>query len=325
MRWPVTSRPITPDHTNEQVQLAIELVEISTEAGDLERALEAYEHRSEALLELGEIQAAKADVEAMSDIAAELHQPSQDWIVAQLRAHHALLEGSFDKAEGLMADALSLGERAESWNAAVSFRLQLYVLRPTRAGWLRLSTSSGDRSRTTRHIRSGAASWRTWPRSWGTSPSPRRRSRPWRSTASPQSPSRDVAREHEPAGRDSELLRHADEAEILRELLLPYADRVAVCTPEFTAGSVSYYLALLSSTIGRSKEAERHFEAAIATNERIGARPWLAHTQEAYARELIARGGSDDIAKAGHLLEQALTIYRELRMKPSGASASAED
>jgi hypothetical protein len=35
-------------------------------------------------------------------------------------------------------------------------------------------------------------------------------------------------------------LRNADEAHALHELLLPYADRVAVCTPEFTAGSVSY-------------------------------------------------------------------------------------
>jgi tetratricopeptide (TPR) repeat protein len=119
-------------------------------------------------------------------------------------------------------------------------------------------------------------------------------------------------------------LRDADEADTLRELLLPYADRVAVCTPEFSAGSVSYYLALLSSTIGRSKEAERHFEDAIATNERIGARPWLAHTQEAYARELIARGGSDDVEKAGHLLKQALTIYRELQMETSSASALAQ-
>jgi tetratricopeptide (TPR) repeat protein len=306
------------------VQLATELVQIATDAGDLERALEAHEHRSEALLELGEVQAAKADLEAMSEIAAELRQPSQDWIVAELRAHHALLEGSFDQAEVFMADALSLGERAESWNAAVSFRLQLYMLR----------RHQGRLAEIEEIVRRSVEDYPTYPI--------------WRCVLAHMT----AQLRYEPESREAlralavdrfavlpfnemwlasmsllaetaSSLRDADEAETLRELLLPYAGRVAVCTPEFSAGSVSYYLALLSSTMGRSKEAERHFEDAIATNERIGARPWLAHTQEEYARELLARGGSDDVEKAGHLLKQALTIYRELQMETSSASALA--
>jgi predicted ATPase/DNA-binding SARP family transcriptional activator len=316
----------SPDHTSEQVQLATELVQIATEAGDLERAVEAYEHRCEALLELGEIQAAKADLEAMSEIAAELRQPSQDWIVAEMRAHHALLEGSFDRAEVLMADALSHGERAESWNAAVSYRLQLYMLR----------RHQGRLAEIEQIVRRSVEDYPTYPI--------------WRCVLAHMTAQLRYERESQEAlnalaidrfvvlpfnemwlasmsllAETASSLRDADAAGTLRELLLPYADRVAVCTPEFTAGSVSHYLALLSSTIGRSKEAERQFEAALATNERIGARPWLAHTQEEYARELIARGGSDDIAKAGHLLEQALSIYRELQMETSSASALAED
>jgi DNA-binding SARP family transcriptional activator len=316
----------SPEHTSEQVKLATELVHVATAAGDLERALEAHENRSEALLELGDMQAAKADLKAMSELAAELRQPPQDWIVAGMRAHHALLEGGFDQAEGFMADALSLGKRAESWNAEVSFRLQLYMLR----------RYQGRLAEIEEIVRRSVEDYPTYPI--------------WRCVLAHMTAQLRYEAESREAlkalaanrfatlpfnemwlasmsllAETASSLRDAGEADNLHELLLPYADRVAVCTPEFSAGSVSYYLALLSSTVGRSKEAEQHFEAAIATNERIGARPWLAYTQEEYARELIARGGSDDVERAGRLLEQALTIYRELQMETSGASALAED
>ena len=41
----------------------------------------------------------------------------------------ALLVGAFGEAEHLIATALRLGRRAQSWNAAVSYGLQVYVLR----------------------------------------------------------------------------------------------------------------------------------------------------------------------------------------------------
>src|SRR5262249_42475359 len=49
--------------------------------------------------------------------------------VAVHRAAVALLEGRLDDAERLVFEARSLGERAQSWSAAVSYGLQLYVLR----------------------------------------------------------------------------------------------------------------------------------------------------------------------------------------------------
>ena len=41
----------------------------------------------------------------------------------------ALMEGRFEDAEQLIAETLTIGQRAESWNAAVSHRLALFVLR----------------------------------------------------------------------------------------------------------------------------------------------------------------------------------------------------
>jgi tetratricopeptide (TPR) repeat protein len=104
-------------------------------------------------------------------------------------------------------------------------------------------------------------------------------------------------------------------AEALYDQLAPYSSQVAVAYPEISIGSVARYLGLLASTLARWEDAERHFEEAIATNERIGARPWLAHTQEDYARMLLGRGQSSDQERAAELLEQALESYRALGMR----------
>ncbi len=199
-----------------------------------------------------------------------------------------------------MVEALSLGERAESWNAAVSFRLQLYILR----------RHQGRLAEIEEIVRGSVEDYPTYPI--------------WRCVLAHMTAQlghrdesqetldalaiddfavaplqRDVAREHEPAGRDRELpFTMRNGAAVLRGLLLPYADRVAVSHPRIQRG---LRLLLPRSPRRDDRRLDRgraNFEDAIAMNERIGARPWLAHTQEEYARELIARGGSNDLEKA---------------------------
>src|SRR5215211_903349 len=101
---------------------------------------------------------------------------------------------------------------------------------------------------------------------------------------------------------------------VLYDLLSPYADRNALSVPELSTGSVSRGLGILAKTLGRWDQATRHFEDALAMNARMGARPWLAHTQHDYARMLLNRGAPGDREKAGELLELALETYRHLGM-----------
>jgi hypothetical protein len=73
----------------------------------------------------------------------------------------------------------------------------------------------------------------------------------------------------------------------------------------------------------RWSEAARHFEDALEMNARMGARPWLADTQNDYARMLLARGAPGDRQKAQLLLSQAVPTYRRLGMPVPAASESA--
>jgi len=72
---------------------------------------------------------------------------------------------------------------------------------------------------------------------------------------------------------------------------------------------------LLFSTTSGVEEAEGHFEEALEMNARMGAKPYLAHTQHEYARMLLARGNAGNREKAMSLLEEALAISRELGME----------
>jgi hypothetical protein len=73
---------------------------------------------------------------------------------------------------------------------------------------------------------------------------------------------------------------------VLYELLLPYAERIAISYPEVSTGAVARNLGVLAASIGRRDDARRHFADAIALHRRIGARTWLARTERDAARWL---------------------------------------
>jgi tetratricopeptide (TPR) repeat protein len=117
----------------------------------------------------------------------------------------------------------------------------------------------------------------------------------------------------------SALTCDADSAAVLYPLLLPWACFNVADYAEAIRGAVSRYLGLLATTLGRSDEADAHFRHALAMNEQLGLRPWLAYTQDDYARMLLARGRADDRPRARQLLDQALATCHELGITPSGA------
>jgi DNA-binding NarL/FixJ family response regulator len=71
---------------------------------------------------------------------------------------------------------------------------------------------------------------------------------------------------------------------------------------------------MLAATMERWEDAMQHFEDALAMNTRMGARPWLAHTQHQYAVMLLARHQPGDRDQAMSLLHEALATARALGM-----------
>ena len=96
-------------------------------------------------------------------------------------------------------------------------------------------------------------------------------------------------------------LNDAQAAADLMEQLAPFSGRHAMGHAEGSVGAVDRYLGILATVLGRYDDAERYFLRAQDTNEQMGARPWLAHTQADYAQMLRARQATGDAAKAAQL------------------------
>ena len=110
-------------------------------------------------------------------------------------------------------------------------------------------------------------------------------------------------------------LGDSDRAEVLYRLLSPYAGYAVVASEWASFGAASRFLGQLAATRREWQEAESHFDQALAMNARMGAKPWLAHTQFQYAHMLLKQGNTGDMERPGKLLDEAETIARQLGMR----------
>jgi tetratricopeptide (TPR) repeat protein len=109
------------------------------------------------------------------------------------------------------------------------------------------------------------------------------------------------------------LVGDTDAAAALYRKLLPWNALNVADVAEGCRGAVSRYLGLLAATLGRWADANDHFEHALAMNERMGFRPWLARTQDDFARMLRLHGDDD---RAAALEAAARATYEELGAAP---------
>ena len=303
-----------PEHLEERLAVATEIVRLAGEIGDRELALWGHSARLVDLLELGQIQAVDRELAAYARLAEESRQPFYRWQTAVVRAMRALLNGRFEETERLAEHALATGRRLQRENAVLLFLVQMFWVRREQGRLAELESRLEDLA--------GRYPWTAWPivLAWLYADLGREAAR--------------SAFERLAANDFADLPRYgywlnglallaetcarlgdARRAALLHELLLPYGERYIVSvTAAVCRGSARRYLGLLATAMTRWEEAAQHFEAALERNARIGARPWLAHTQHDYARMLLARDKPGDREKARELLRRAADTARELAM-----------
>ncbi|MEE8346454.1 MAG: AAA family ATPase, partial [Dehalococcoidia bacterium] len=303
---------------DESLADAIEILRLAEEAGHKTIALDAHSSRIYGLLTLGDINAVDAEIEAYARLAEELRQPAYLWFAALFRTMRALLDGRFEEGERLAMEAFAIGQRAQGPNAAMWFGAQLNSVRSAqgRLGELEAGTKSYVEQYPAIPV------WRV-VLAFNYSES-------GREAEARREFERLAGNEFADLPRDGNwlpgivllcsvcaFLGDGDRAATLYDLLLPYAGQnVLVGAAVSCLGSTSFYLGLVAATMSRWGDAERHFEDALEMNTRMGARSYLAQSQQAYADMLLTRDGPGDREKALELLAQALDTAQELGMKP---------
>jgi tetratricopeptide (TPR) repeat protein len=312
-----------PDNLDELLQIAGEIVRIADEAGEPERAADARLLRLEAYLIGGNMGGVRADLADAARLAADARRPSADWHVEVHRAELALLEGRFADAERHIAEIARLGEAALVAETELAV-IQTFALRWARGG---LGEILPDVERIAEEQPARALY------------------RCLLAVIDLELGKGDVARDVlEALGRDdfavvprdpewmlvvcllievAATLGDVERTAVLYRLLEPYEHLVVVDPHDFGTGSAARSLGVAATALSRFDEAEPHFRHALAMNERIGALPWLARTQEDYARMLLARDAPGDPERARALIGQALATFHELGMETYAARASA--
>jgi DNA-binding SARP family transcriptional activator/tetratricopeptide (TPR) repeat protein len=310
-----------PDTVQARLDLAAETLHLAEVAGDKQMAQQARRWRIVGFLELGNVPATDAELDRYVHVAEELRQPVSLFWAHLWKSTRALMAGCFDVAEHHNLQALSFGQRLEGLDATqlqAGVAAQLFLLRKEqgrlteleetikefvhefpqilswRAGLALIHMTAGDKE---------AARWdfeQLAVNDFTRIP----RDVTWLVTVAV-------------AAEVCALLDDTRRATLLHELLLPFAQHCVVVGRGFGClGSVAHYLGQLAVTMGNTEAGCQHFEVALEVNERIGATPYLAHTQYHYARALLTRNLPGDRETADVLQAQALETARALGMTP---------
>ncbi|MEA2444573.1 MAG: eukaryotic-like serine/threonine-protein kinase [Thermoleophilales bacterium] len=305
-----------PDAVDEQLDVAGVIVRLAEASGDRERGLVGHGWRLNDLLVLGDRAAVDDEVDTCVQWAAELRQRAHSWYATHCRAMLALLEGRFDAVEDLIRTALELNPQVHDQSASQSWVIQMFALRgeqgrlaeldepisaapdlyPSVPTWrcaLAYALAEQDREADCR-----AQFERCAEDDFGALP----RDGNWLTGMAY-------------AARTCGYLGDAERAAVLHGQLLPYR-RLNVVTGLGISclGSVEHYLGILAGTAGMYEDSEAHFAAARAMHEQLRSPPLVAHTDHQHARALLARGGQDDLTRAGDLLASALATAEALGM-----------
>jgi len=303
----------TPN-VEERLAVSTEILGIAERGGNKEMELQIRYRRILDLLELAEMPAVDAEIEAYAKLAKELRQPRYLWLTPYFKASRALTEGRFEECEQLARQAIAIGQRAQDPTAPLLFESMIMVLRMVqgqvedreaaiirylenypkipsqRATLANLYCRIGRREDAEREFEQVAAN------DFGTLP----RDGTWVVTMGN-------------LAYVCSYLSDVRRAALLYDLLLPYAPRQLVTgSAAIGVGSILRFLGILATTMSRWEEAAAHFEGALLMNTRIGATPFVALTQQEYGSMLLKRGEPGDREKAHQIFDQALATANEI-------------
>jgi pentatricopeptide repeat protein len=112
-----------------------------------------------------------------------------------------------------------------------------------------------------------------------------------------------------------DYLQDTEAAAVVYPRVVPVADQVGTLVIFVQCyASLHFPAGLLASCLRRWDEAERHFARALATNERLEARPWVVRTRRGWASMLLDRNAPGDREQAAALIAAGRAEAEQLGM-----------
>jgi len=264
------------EYLDERLQTAERMI---AEATTAEAELQGRNWRVLDLMERGDLDEAREEIERHERLAARLRLPAYEWWGPMWRSSLAILEGRF-------ADARALIERftaIDDPNARLYGEIQTFVtgLVTDDITLLLPEVIERETGRPAEYAYRAGYSWIL--------------ALDGRRDQARAQIAYSVAHMKDDMNRLAALAELAQSLDILNEpnpavydALLPYAGRNIVNGRGGAGyGAASYHLGVLADLLGR--DSERHFEQAVADNGRLGAKLWLERSERRLAAVLASR------------------------------------
>ena len=301
-----------PEHLVERLEAAERMVRLAETSEGAEARFWTHAQRAIDRVELGQMASVDEDVAVCAQLARDASRPFFQWGVQRLQVMRLVHDGRFAEAEALLDANHALGEVLQTAVADQNHGIQLFEIRraqgrlaeveplvrdmvgrhPDRKHWracLALLLAEGGRAAEARAAYDELAGE-------GFDDVPR-----WQWLGTVGLAAETVAR-----------LRAAEPARRLYALLRPYAaHNLAIGLAAVSRGVVAQRLGVLAGLFGDHAQAVAHLEDALAANERLGARAYLAETHVDLAEVLLAQGRDD---AAVSLLDRGQSLAHALGM-----------
>src|SRR5919202_5486363 len=301
----------TPARTEDRVAIATELIEAAERAGDREMAIEGHGMLLIDMLEMGDVEGVDREMRIYASGAATLREPNFLRYATIRRAMRALIAGEFDQVEPILENHSPGKARHElEPNTVQAFGVVMFTLRRLQG---RVDEVASEIPQFASQYPAVPA-WRTalalLHAELGNIPEAHKELAALvedEFAALPQDANwvTALALLAETAARvgDPELAKP-----IYDELRVFARRNVIVGGGWVCHGSISRFLGMLATVLGRYDDAERHFDVALEMNGRLKARPLVALTRADYAYMLAQRGRPEDLAEANELIGEALRV-----------------
>ncbi|MDX2171300.1 MAG: hypothetical protein SF182_29805, partial [Deltaproteobacteria bacterium] len=305
------------ENLRERHAAAQAMIELAQRLGDREMELHGQRFLLIDALELGDLPTIDASLAALEELAALLRQPYYRWYAGYLRSMRIGLDGRFAEARAQSEQTFAKSEGLENRNVAQVYGAQML--------WLRRETGElAEVEPTLRGLAEQFPALPSWRCGWAFVLCEIERLEQARTQFGILAANdfRDIPRNafwtvaafclaHTCAA-----LGDARRAAVLYDLIAPFADRIVESSLGAAAvGSMHEALGRLATTLRRWPVAERHFESAIAANQRLGAHHLCAHVRRHHAEMLLARAQPRDAARARELLLHAAATYQHLGLE----------
>jgi tetratricopeptide (TPR) repeat protein len=318
----------SPDHVEERLAISEEIVSLAKEAGDLERLADGMRWRLSALLEMGDMARASAEIDAYAKLAAELRLPHVAMNAVMRRGMRALMSGRYSDAERLIDEMYEIAVRARDASGELVRTCMRAIVYLDTGRTRELTELTPIFRREADNYAFGAFIRAQLARTLAIC---------GETKEARSELDRMVAADFSLLPRDFVFIASVvligetaialqDRAVIARilQLLAPFCERNVMGSAALPLGSAWRYLGRLSQALGRREDAVTAFERAIVRNQQMGAWPQLAYTEHELGSLLVESTRGEERERGRALIGSAARRARELGMSAIARSDAAE-